>query len=150
MSAPPPVVQDMPPAGGYKSLNWKKTVRPKAASGVSWFASYIAWSGAWYFIFKYFQRFHNRTTFEMTEARIACEPFILAESDRTVLKTLWVNREEERELMKDVPGWVVGTWYGEKVFNDTSRMVAPTMTEFYTHCNPKEYWRRVNLRWHIR
>ena len=26
-----------------------------------------------------------------------------------------MNREEERELMKDVPGWVVGTWYGEKV-----------------------------------
>ena len=28
---------------------------------------------------------------------------------------MWINREEERELMKDVPNWIVGTWYGEKV-----------------------------------
>ena len=26
MSAPPPILQDMPPSGGYKPLNWKKTV----------------------------------------------------------------------------------------------------------------------------
>lgn len=26
------------------------------------------------------------------------------------------NAEIEKELMKDVPGWKVGTWYGEPVY----------------------------------
>lgn len=26
------------------------------------------------------------------------------------------NRELENEIMKDVPGWVTGTWYGEPVY----------------------------------
>lgn len=26
------------------------------------------------------------------------------------------NRELEQEIMKDVPGWVTGTWYGEPVY----------------------------------
>lgn len=86
----------------------------------------------------------------MIESKIALEPFLLAESDRTLLKTLWVNREEERELMKDEPGWVVGTWYGDKVYNDTSRMVHPTMQELYVHCNPKEFWRRHYKRYDTR
>jgi len=150
MSAPPPIVQDMPPSGGYKPLHWKKTVRPRAASGVSWFAFYVSWSATWYMIWKYFRKFHNRTEFEMTECRIACEPFLLAEQDRNLLKAMWVNREEERELMKDEPGWIVGTWYGDKVYNDTTRLPHPTYEELYAHCNPKEYWRRVNLRYRVR
>ena len=41
---------------------------------------------------------------------------MLAERDRAFLKQLRLNREYEAELMKDVPGWEVGTWFGQKVF----------------------------------
>jgi hypothetical protein len=30
------------------------------------------------------------------------------------------NREEEDKVMKDVPGWQTGTWYGEPVYFTTS------------------------------
>jgi len=150
MSAPPPIVQDMPPEGGYKPLNWKKTVRPKASSGVTILAGYIGWSVFWYLSWKYYHKFWKRSEFEMLESKIALEPFILAETDRNLLKALWVNREEERELMKNEPGWIVGTWYGDKVFNDTSRMIHPTMEELYAHCNPKELRTRYTQRWNTR
>lgn len=143
----PAVLQDMPPEGGYKPLNWKKTVRPKGASGVAYFGIYVAWSFTWYLIFKAFDKYHQRDEFEINECRIALTPFHLAETDRSYLKRLWVNREEERELMKDVPGWVVGTWYGDKLYNDSSRMPYPTMQEFYVHSSPREFYRRYNERY---
>ena len=34
------------------------------------------------------------------------------------MKQLYLNREEENELMKDVPGWVTGTYYGKKLYHD--------------------------------
>lgn len=150
MSAPPPtLVQDMPPAGGYQPLHWQKTIRPKAASGVAWFGGFTVWSITWYLLYKHYKKFQIRDEFEMKETRIALEPFLLAETDRNILKTLWINREEERELMKDERGWVVGTWYGDKCFNDTSRIVLPTKKEYYAHCSPSELRRRINEKfWH--
>jgi len=149
MASRPPVVQDMPPAGGYSALNWKKTVRPKGSSGVFWFGAYIGYTVIMYSWWKYFHKFYKRTEFETTECRIAAEPFLLAEGDRNMLKAMWINREEERELMKDVPNWIVGTWYGEKVFNDMSRMTYPTRAEMYAHCDPKELHKRTwEKYWH--
>ena len=44
------------------------------------------------------------------------QPFLVAERDRRWLSVMRKNREMEEEVMKDVPGWKVGTWYGEPVF----------------------------------
>jgi len=96
-----------------------------------------------YCLFKYFYKLEKRTEFEMQESRIACEPFLLAENDRQLLKTLWINREEERELMKNEPNWVVGTWYGDKVYTDTSKFILPTPIEMYVHSHPKELQKRM-------
>lgn len=41
---------------------------------------------------------------------------LIAERDREYLKQVKRNRDEEAELMKNVPGWVVGTYYGEPIF----------------------------------
>ena len=49
--------------------------------------------------------------------RLVMEPVLLAERDREYLRQLRRNRDWEKELMKDVPGWVVGTWLGQKAFN---------------------------------
>ena len=44
-------------------------------------------------------------------------------------------REEERELMKDHAGWVVGTLYGEPLFStiDKNEMPDLSIISFYAH-----------------
>lgn len=44
-------------------------------------------------------------------------------------------REEERELMKDHPGWVVGTLYGEPLYStiDPNEMPDLAPISYYTH-----------------
>ena len=44
------------------------------------------------------------------------EPLLLAERDREYLKQLRKNRDKEADLMKDVAGWEVGTYFGTPVF----------------------------------
>ncbi len=40
----------------------------------------------------------------------------------------------EEEVMKDVPGWVVGTWYGEPVyFTMSDGWYDPSEMEVYAH-----------------
>lgn len=52
----------------------------------------------------------------MRSAKISLLPLLFAERDREFLKQLRINRDEEAKLMKNVPGWEVGTWYGEPIF----------------------------------
>ena len=42
-----------------------------------------------------------------------------------LLKYTYKNREEENELMKDVPGWVTGTYYGQKLWNNPAGLYMP-------------------------
>ena len=52
----------------------------------------------------------------MRSCKLAMMPCLIAERDREYLKQIRRNRDTEAELMKNVPGWVVGTWYGEKIY----------------------------------
>jgi len=111
-----PPKQDMPPPGGYKKFNWERTFakavwRPKTILGVL----------AGTMLYGTYQKDSNlrhRMTlkFEDIDINNALEPFHTAERDRFWLKLLKKNRDIENEVMKDVPGWVTGTWYGEPVF----------------------------------
>ena len=57
------------------------------------------------------------------------------------------NRDEENELMKDVPGWVTGTWYGQPVYtNLAKRFVEPNYFDFYMHRPLKDMRRRFTER----
>jgi hypothetical protein len=40
MASSKAIVQDMPPAGGYKPLNWQKTIRPPVLGGAGIFGLY--------------------------------------------------------------------------------------------------------------
>ena len=64
-----------------------------------------------------------------------------------LLRHLWRNREEERELMQNVPGWVVGTYYGEKVYNNPANLFPDreTLKYYYPHHSPNSEARRVKL-----
>ncbi|KAM7309628.1 NADH dehydrogenase [ubiquinone] 1 alpha subcomplex subunit 13 [Ixodes scapularis] len=64
------------------------------------------------------------------------------------LKQLKKNFEEEKRVMKNVPGWKVGTYYGEPLYKTMSPNyhVDPPMEEYYAHTDPKKsdyawfYW----------
>ncbi|KAH9376962.1 hypothetical protein HPB48_002723 [Haemaphysalis longicornis] len=85
---------------------------------------------------------------EAADGYNAIQPLMLAEQDRLYLKQLKKNREEERELMKNVPGWAVGTYFGEPIYKTVSpnHHVDPIPEEYYAHTCPKtaydnwHYW----------
>jgi len=79
---------------------------------------------------------------EQNDAALALEPFILAERQRMALRQLRKNRDEERELMKDVEGWTVGGWYGKPVYhNQANRFHAVHPNEYYIH---NDWWDMYN------
>jgi len=47
---------------------------------------------------------------------MALEPMLCAEKDRVTLKEIRRLRDVEEDLMKDVPGWEVGTYFGHPIF----------------------------------
>merc|ERR1719323_2347724 len=57
-----------------------------------------------------------RGRIEERAAALALEPMMLAERDREYLKQLRRNRDCERDLMKDVEGWEVGTYFGQPLY----------------------------------
>lgn len=67
---------------------------------------------------------------------------------REYLKQLRRNRDEEADLMKNVKGWEVGTWYGEPVYKllPKDTLVDPNFKEFYVHTDYKHLARRYYLK----
>ena len=49
------------------------------------------------------------------------------------LKQLVRNREHEKEIMKDVPGWIPGTYYGTPIFYRKGIWHDPSYDEYYAH-----------------
>jgi len=109
--------QDMPPPGGYKPIQYLRIPAKTYFTGVTMFVLFniMHFGGLW--IYKTFNEPYNqRNKVEDRNARLALQPMMLAEKDRLYLKRCRQLRDEEEELMKDVPGWVVGTYWGEPVF----------------------------------
>ena len=71
---------------------------------------------------------------EDRSGQMAIEPMLLAERDREYLRHLRRMRDFERDLMKDVPGWEVGTWYGKEVYNHPPDLMEPEGVEWYMFC----------------
>lgn len=85
------------------------------------------------------------TDLEKKGASLAIYPMLLAEKDREYLKQLRRNRDEERELMKNVEGWKVGTWYGEPIYRlqkEDDPMFRPLFAEYYVHASFEDFKRR--------
>ena len=64
-----------------------------------------------------------------------------AESDRLLLWQLRRNRDDENSLMKNVPGWETGTWFGEPVFKTNKNFhiwIDPCSFEVYSHAKPRD------------
>lgn len=54
------------------------------------------------------------------------------------LNHLRMNRDEERELMKNVPGWIVGQYYKEPLYTTIGDfLIEPYSIEYYAHTKEK-------------
>jgi len=58
------------------------------------------------------------------------------------------NRDEENRLMKDVPGWITGTYYGSPVFKsrDPEEWHDMSSTELFCHADP--WYHRHHMQYH--
>ncbi|XP_022920790.1 NADH dehydrogenase [ubiquinone] 1 alpha subcomplex subunit 13 [Onthophagus taurus] len=138
--------QDMPPPGGYKPINFKRIPAKTYFSGFTMIAGYLGvTAGAAYVYYLTCKKVH-REDIEERSARFALTPLLTAERDREYLKQLRRNRDEERELMKNVDGWVVGTLYGEPIYkDDKGELIEPRLQDYYVHANAKDFLRRADL-----
>uniref|UniRef100_A0A0K0F8X8 NADH dehydrogenase [ubiquinone] 1 alpha subcomplex subunit 13 n=1 Tax=Strongyloides venezuelensis TaxID=75913 RepID=A0A0K0F8X8_STRVS len=139
--------QEMPPPGGYRNFNFSRTYakqlfRPGLVSGI------IAGCTLYGIYQSYMIRKHIVTEkFEDVDIQNAMEPFLVAERDREWLRFLKKNRDLENEIMKDVPGWKTGTWYGEPVyFTLGDKWWDPSIIEAYAHSatsdmNTETFWK---------
>ncbi|VDO83631.1 unnamed protein product [Soboliphyme baturini] len=87
---------------------------------------------------------------EDNDVRVALQPFLFAERDRLWLKLMRRNRDIENEVMKDVPGWKTGTWYGEPVYFTLpkDKWWDPEIPEPYVHLRWRDIQKHLNFREH--
>ncbi|CAL8092661.1 unnamed protein product [Orchesella dallaii] len=110
------IKQDLPPPGGYKPINYLRVPAKTYFSGVQMFVLFNVVTFGGLYIWSYTHEKLKRLKTEDRASRLALQPMLYAEKDRLYMKRLRKLREEEEELMKDVPGWVVGTYWGEPIY----------------------------------
>jgi len=128
--------QDMPPKGGYQKIEWWRIAPKTVFSNGKLLTLYATAFFIGYLAHQDNKRWRKKIDYECHDHLIALQPLYKAEQDRLYLRTLRANRDEERELMKDVPGWIVGTYYGVPVYKtyDTQKHLPEThFNEFYAH-----------------
>lgn len=84
---------------------------------------------------------------EKYDTLLAVEPFLQAERERAFLKQLHKLRKDETELMKNVPGWSVGTFYGvpsNKTMPSDDTIPTISLFEWYAH---RHHMESYNYRW---
>merc|ERR1712179_13692 len=108
--------QELPPAGGFQRIEWKKQPSFKKVNGFRLLALALAVKAGGYYMYLRDCAKRSERELEQNDARIAISPFILAESDRGYMKFLRSTREEEEVLMKDVPNWRPGMLYDEPIY----------------------------------
>ncbi|KRT78352.1 hypothetical protein AMK59_6522 [Oryctes borbonicus] len=139
--------QDMPPPGGYKSINYKRIPARTFFNGWTMIGGYLTMTAVAGYIYYLTYKKVQHDEIEDRSALFAIRPLLLAERDREYLKQLGRNREEERKLMENVEGWKVGTWYGEPVYklNTDDTLVQPSLQDYYVHAKYRELARRLHL-----
>ncbi|TDH66445.1 hypothetical protein CCR75_005777 [Bremia lactucae] len=101
--------QEMPPPGGFKAFNFARN-GPATRGPPGWslfLGTFVVTSVGFYLVGQ--QNQHQRAIAkEERENRIALLPFLQAEADVEYLTQEKHMLDKEREVMKNVPGWVAG------------------------------------------
>ncbi|KAF5278650.1 hypothetical protein FQA39_LY00692 [Lamprigera yunnana] len=140
-------IQDLPPEGGYKPINFQRNPARTVISAPGMILGYFGITGISCFLFYLNNKRIHRLDLERRSAEFAIKPLLMAERDREYLKQLRRNRDAERELMKNVEGWKVGTYYGEPIYKTLpdDSLIEPRIGEYYVHGSFKDFKRRINV-----
>ena len=140
--------QDLPPQGGYKPIWFKRVPTKTLFSGKQLIGGYFAVSAVAIYVYHLTCKEVHQDKIEMRSAKNVIFTLCLAERDREYMKQLRRNRDSEAALMANVPGWVVGTWYGEPIYKTkpATEWLEPMAREFYVHAPYKDYARRAYLK----
>ncbi|KAK7470359.1 hypothetical protein VKT23_001786 [Stygiomarasmius scandens] len=106
MSAP--FRQDMPPAGGFEAVKYKRNLPFRGPGGLVFLGGVLAVSG--FGFYRYGQGILEKRELQREKAwsRIHLVPLLMAEGDRDGYRRQQAALAREREIMKDVPGWEAG------------------------------------------
>ncbi|XP_056644308.1 NADH dehydrogenase [ubiquinone] 1 alpha subcomplex subunit 13 [Diorhabda carinulata] len=139
--------QDMPPPGGYKPIHFKRVPAKTFFGGWAIIGGYLGMTAGAAYLYYLNVKAVKARELEMRCVSLAIYPMLLAERDREFLKQLRRNRDEERELMKNVEGWKVGTWYGEPIYKTkpTDHLVDPMFFDYYVHSSYKDCSTRADI-----
>jgi len=141
--------QDLPPPGGYKPIPYQRIPAKVYFGGFTAFAAFVGISSFGLYLYTLNRYAVDRQLIEMRSSKMAIFPLLLAERDRKFLKQINANRRAEEELMKDVPGWEVGTWYGERVYTTVPKdeFITPGFYDFYAHADEDTLMHRLSVKW---
>lgn len=141
------IKQDMPPINGYPPIPFYRNPAKSYFNGYQMFAGSIAITIIGLCIYYKTAKEIKMQNIEIRSARFAIHPILLAERDRSYLKQLRRNRDEETDLMKNIQDWKVGTWYGERIFKTipAEHLVDPQFKEFYINTTFKSFADRALL-----
>lgn len=135
------MAQDMPPPGGFGQIPIQRTLaKPLIKQGMI-AAIMLGLTINGFYLIRKFKLQLRILKIEQMEHYIASHPFMVAEQERKFLLHLRELRDQERELMKDHPGWIVGTLYGERLFKTLPEGALPPInaSEFTAH-RPLKDW----------
>uniref|UniRef100_A0A1B6L6Q6 NADH dehydrogenase [ubiquinone] 1 alpha subcomplex subunit 13 n=1 Tax=Graphocephala atropunctata TaxID=36148 RepID=A0A1B6L6Q6_9HEMI len=140
--------QDMPPSGGFRPINYERIPAKSYFSGPQIFLGFIGVTAATCYMYRINYKNVMRQRIEKRSSVHAILPLLLAERDRAFLKQLRVNRETERDLMKNVEGWETGTLFGEPIYKTVPEdtLIEPRLREYYIHNSYGEAKKRLDIR----
>jgi len=100
-----PYRQDMPPAGGFGTIKYKRNLPTKGPSGLVMLLGVTAVCS--YGMYRVFQGRHEQRELKREKAwsRIHLVPLLVAEADRDTYRKEQAAIAREREVMKNVKGW---------------------------------------------
>merc|ERR1711951_325032 len=111
-----PYKQDLPPKGGYAPFEYKRVPIRKYMSAPRLFGAVFVWTGLGMAYWSRKERINAALKTEKRSIELALQPMLSAERDRALIKHIIQSRDAEEELMKDVPGWEVGAFFGKPVY----------------------------------
>uniref|UniRef100_A0A7R9E6V2 NADH dehydrogenase [ubiquinone] 1 alpha subcomplex subunit 13 n=2 Tax=Timema TaxID=61471 RepID=A0A7R9E6V2_9NEOP len=140
--------QDLPPLGGYKAIPFERIPTKRLFSGYSMFLGYAGITTVGFYLYYLTLKKVTNEELENKGGKFALMPLLMAERDREFLKQIRRNREEEAKLMANVPGWEVGTWYGEPIYKTlpTDTLIEPIFHEYFAHAAPSDTEKRLFFR----
>jgi len=103
-----PYRQDMPPAGGFEAVKYKRNLPFRGSSGVVILGGVTAICAYGFYRLGLGNLERRELQRENVWSRLHLVPLLLAEGDRDTYRRQQAALEREREIMKDVKGWEAG------------------------------------------